>query len=268
MIDWMSDTDQGGADRNESEEFIRGMVIPLVAGKVRQRRSQGLGDEAIREAVSAFALDRASHFGEGGFGTEPGREELTSWIQQALEEALAQPWPDDLSEPLRRITDEVEGEPIMLANGEAWTFPRLDLQRYPQTLADGRIDMQYAWIQDLEGVELITELIFIETTISDADPMAALPHLMHVGSLLLRRNYSVTVAECRRLMPIDPQDPECLGELVALAPEDLPADQITGSRPITELIEGIVKALLTLLAPVIQDLRSHRSEDEREDVGQ
>jgi hypothetical protein len=128
--------------------------------------------------------------------------------------------------------------------------------------------MQYAWIQDLEGVELITELISIENAIADSDPMAALPHLLQVGSLLLRRNYSVTVAECRRLMPIDPQNPECFGELVALAPADLKMDLITDSRPIAELMEGIVKALLTLLAPVVQDLRRQRSEDQDAGTGQ
>ena len=90
MIDPTSNTDQAGADRNESEEFIHRMMVPLVAGEVRRHRSQGLGDEPIREAVSAFALDRASSLGEGGFDSESSREKFTPWIQEALDHSLAQ----------------------------------------------------------------------------------------------------------------------------------------------------------------------------------
>ncbi|SIN81821.1 hypothetical protein SAMN05444166_1072 [Singulisphaera sp. GP187] len=234
-----------GDNRQEAEEFLRRMVGSLVVAKVRQLRSEGLDDEAIQSAVLAFALDRAS----GISAFERDRERLISWIERALEDALAEPWPDDFAEPLRRITDRVEGEPILLADGEAWTFPRLDLEKAPRILADGSIDLQYPWIQDPDGIDLLTELIWIDHGISD--PSTVLSHLMTAGTLLLRRNYSLTETECRQLMPIDPENPECVGALIARPPEEIR----------TGLTEGIVTALLTLLAPVIAEIRKDNVEE-------
>lgn len=261
MTDWTEILGPDGDNRQEAEEFLQRMVVSLVVAKVRRLRSEGLGDEAIRRSVLAFALDRASVIGEADSDSEHRREMMVLWVERALDDALADPWPDDFAEPFRRITDRVEGEPILLANGEAWTFPRLDLRKFPRILADGSIDLQYGWIQDPDGTDLLTELIWVDNGLSD--PRTVLPHLMTVSTLLLRRNYSLTVTECRQLMPIDPENPECVGALFALAPKEIPIGLSlpVASRPIAEMTEGIVTALLTLLAPVIEDIRNVSAEN-------
>lgn len=254
MIDRSDIPEPDEENRQEAEElFLHRMVNSLVVAKVRQSRLSGLGDEAIRRSVLVFTLDQVSRLGGSGVDSEPRQETLVAWIEQALEDALADPWPDDFAEPQRRITDRVEGEPILLANGEAWTFPHLDLERFPRTLADGSIDLQYEWIQDPDGMDLLTALIWIDNDLSDS--RAVLPHLLTASTLLLRRNYSLTEMECRQLMPIDPENPECVGQLIALGSDEIQTDASLASRPIGELTEGIVQSLLTLLAPVIEDIR-------------
>lgn len=244
---------------HDAEQFIQRMVASLVVAKVRQQRSEGLGDQTIRQSVLALALDRAIEVGGSDFDSAQRREHLGAWIEAALDDTLADPGPSDFAEPLRRITERVEGEPILLVNGEVWTFPRLDLQKFPRTMADGSIDLQYVWLQDPDGIDLLTELIWIDNGISD--PRTVLPHLMSAATLLLRRNYSLTVMECRQLMPIDPENPECIGGLIALASEESPAASSIATGPFAGHTEAIVQALLTLLAPVIEDIRNASAED-------
>lgn len=257
MVDSLRGPESNGDHRMEVDEFQDRMWESLVLTKVRHLRSEGLEDEAIRRSVLDFAVERAAGITPFGFDSEDHRFKMISKIEQTLEVALTEPWPDDFSEPLRRITDRVEGESIRLADGASWTFPRLELEKSPRILADGSLDLQYPWIQDPDGVDLLTTLIWIGNGLSD--PRTVLPHLLAAGTLLLRRNYSLTLLECHQLIPIDPENPDCLGELLALAPDEIPrqadAPPSTIAGPIALLTERIARELLTWLAPVIEDIR-------------
>lgn len=91
MIDRTRIPGQDGDNRPETEEFFHRLVTCLVVARLHLSRSQGLGDDAIRGSVLAFALERTSGIGESGFPPELRRETLVLWIERALEDALADP---------------------------------------------------------------------------------------------------------------------------------------------------------------------------------
>lgn len=258
-FDVEADPDLVALQPDDSAEFLYDMAPTIVQAYVRDLRAFGIRDpDELCDTVLDVVLDHSTPFGTPGVD-EFRRETFAAICQRAVDDAIANP-PEDLEEASRRLPRWREGTRIVLADGQAWSFPRLSLRRRTMLVGDRPVK-RYRWATlEGPGSALFVALVCLDYSLpcpALPDPWPMMTHLRQVGELLLQRNYRLTSAECRRLMPIDLADPACAGELVALARVDTD-DPVQAGEPMLETLLSIARQLLEHVAPVIRSMRRTR----------
>lgn len=224
------------------EAFLFELVGPLARAKVFRLRRAGTEDVEVRERVIDFVINRPLPFAAGGMDAERRRENFAAVAVRAIDAALAEPAPDDLTEHGRRREGWTEGEWVTLVDGQRWCFPDPGVYTPPPR----KVDL--------------------------GDPVAGYKFMLEVATALLRKNYRLTDEECCHLMPFalgDPlntfagADPRCLGGLMAMIPEDMPTDQGSILAAGLALADGPIKAATMAVAQAIgpQIIRAARGDE-------
>lgn len=106
--------------------------------------------------------------------------------------------PDEAT--LRR-SEFTEGEPIVLADGQAWTFPRPTVQLFPAFDAEGNFAACHG--RPTFGPDYDAKL---ETFLQAGPVEDQLQSLMALAVDLLRRNYTLTPADLAAILRYRPDD--------------------------------------------------------------
>ncbi len=111
----------------------------------------------------------------------------------------------ELDERALRTPSFSEGTAVVLADGQAWTFPKPWLRLYPARDEAGAVYMGGGLSYGVEFEDAFDDLV----ELGDDDDADYQRHTLHLklAAMLLLRNYALTDRHLRRLLTIDLENP-------------------------------------------------------------